>query len=148
MQIKFPTVMRRTWPLAMTGFFNSFTDSGFKVWAALLVWRSYPELFQNHIFLLGAAAICLLPSLLLPMITGFTADRLPGRITIVIISILKVPLLCCTELAIGTLGQGCSPVFWITVSLYSIFNAFYPPAFDGLLPAAFSERDSETAHRS
>ena len=141
MTVKNPSLSRRLVPLAMSGFFNSFTDSGFKVWAVLLILQKSPELLQNPVFLSGMAAVCLLPSLLLPWLTGFTADRLPGRCVIALTAMVKIILLCCADAALG----GMSVFFWVLAVLYSLLNAFFPPAFDGLLPETFAEKELSRA---
>ena len=62
-----PSLMRRTFPLALTGFFNAFNDSGFKLWAVLAVLGSRFDYFRDSAFLLSVAAVCILPPLLLPI---------------------------------------------------------------------------------
>ena len=138
---KTPSLSRRLFPLTMSAFFNSFTDSGFKVWAVLLILQNSPALLQEPSFLFGMAAVCLLPSLLLPGITGFAADRLPGRYIIALIAITKILLLCSAD----ALLQPDLLCFWLPVTCYSLLNAFFPPAFDGLLPQTFSEKELSRA---
>ncbi|MBR7121052.1 MAG: MFS transporter [Lentisphaeria bacterium] len=135
------TLSRRLVPLVMSGFFNSFTDSGFKVWAVLFILQNAPWLLQDAGFLLAGTAVCLLPSLLLPMVTGFAADRLPGRCIIALIAIGKVMLFGFTEAAL----HGSSWQFWSVAVLFSLVNAFFPPAFDALLPLSFSEKELSRA---
>ena len=74
-----PSLARRMFPLALTSFLSSFSSSGFKVWVVLSVLGSSFDYFRDSSFLLSMAAVCVLPSVFMPMFSGFIADRFPKR---------------------------------------------------------------------
>jgi len=141
-----PSISRRTAPLALTGFFNSFSDSGFKVWAVLAVLGSSFDYFRDSAFLLSIAAVCILPPLLLPVWSGFIADRLPKRYVVIAVKLLELPLLGFGAYTMSGLNSA-NDGYWIltAILLYSILGAFFTPAFEGLQPETFSEPELSKA---
>ncbi|MBR7103791.1 MAG: MFS transporter [Lentisphaeria bacterium] len=134
------SLMRRTLPLALTGFFNAFNDSGFKLWAVLAVLGSRFDYFRDSAFLLSVAAVCILPPLLLPLWSGYVADRLPKRYVVIAVQLLELPLMSFSILAVSRLGAVQDDIWILTaLLLHSILGAFYAPAFDCLLGETFSE---------
>ena len=123
-----PSLMRRTAPLALTGFFNSFNDSGLKVWAVLAVLGNSFDYFKDSAFLLSVAAACILPPLLLPLWSGYLADRLPKRYVVIGVRLLELPLMGLGMYVIAHphfAGYG----YWVltVVLLHSILCAFFAP---------------------
>lgn len=141
-----PSITRRTLPLVLNGFFSSFSDSGFKVWAVLAVLGSSFDYFRDSAFLLSIAAVCVLPPLFLPLFSGFVSDRLPKRYVIISVKMLEFPVLCTGIWAISRLSSGGNAYLILgTVMMYSVLNTFYAPAFDGSLPETFSEPELSRA---
>ena len=89
-----PSVMRRTLPLALTAFFSSFSSCGFKVWVVLAVLGSSFDYFRDSAFVLSVVGVCVLPSLFLPMVSGFLADRFPKRYVVIVAKLLELPVFC------------------------------------------------------
>lgn len=135
-----PSILRRTLPLVLTGFFSSFSNCGFKVWAVLAVSGSHFDYFKDSAFLLSVTAVCLLPPLLLPLWSGFLADRFPKRYVVIGAKLLELPLFAFGTYAVSTLNTTHNgSLILFAVLLYSIISAFYAPAFDGLQPESFRE---------
>lgn len=135
-----PSILRRTVPLVLTGFFSSFSNCGFKVWAVLAVAGSQFDYFKDSAFLLSVTAVCLLPPLLLPLWSGYCADRFPKRYVVISAKLLELPLFAFAASAVSSLNSTHNGI-WIlsAVLLHSIVAAFYAPAFDGLQPESFKE---------
>ena len=137
-----PSILRRTLPLALTAFFSSFNACAFRVWAVLAVLGSGFDYFRDSAFLLSVAAVCILPSLLLPALSGFIADRLPKRYIVIGVKLIELPLLLLLSETIhrtDAVYEGYGILF--VILLFSLIRAFYVPAFEGLFPETFSERE-------
>ena len=111
-----PSILRRTLPLVLTGFFSSFSNCGFKVWAVLAVSGSHFDYFKDSAFLLSVTAVCLLPPLLLPLWSGFLADRFPKRYVVIAANLLELPVFCFGAFALTLTHLG-------TAGGYLIFGA-------------------------
>ena len=130
---------RRTRALALTGFFSSFCECGFKVWAVLAVLGSSFDYFRDSAFLLSLTAVWILPPILLPSWSGFLADRLPKRYVIITVKLLDLPVLLLGGFAMSRLdGDYGGILILLVVLLQSVLNAFFIPAFYGLQPESFS----------
>ena len=135
-----PTLARRMFPLALTGFLSSFSSSGFKVWVVLSVLGSSFDYFRDSAFLLSVAAVCVLPPVFMPLFSGFIADRFPKRYVVIAANLIELPVFlfgAWTLSRLGTVSDGY--LVLSAVLLYSVLSAFSTPAFDGLLPEMFSE---------
>ncbi len=143
-----PSVMRRTLPLALTAFLSSFSSCGFKVWVVLAVLGSSFDYFRDSAFVLSVAGVCVLPSLFLPMVSGFLADRFPKRYVVIVANLLELPVFCfgAFSLSLTYLGESGGYLILGAVLLYSILAVFATPAFDGLLPETFSEPELSKAY--
>ena len=137
---------RRIFPLAFAGFFGAFCNSGFNIWAVLIVLSRMPEYLKKPFFLLTAAALYVLPVLLLPVFSGFVSDRLPKRYVVIAARMLEMLLLALPGYALHRGGSD-SCGYWLLgmILLLSVVRAFGNPALDGLLPETFTEPELSAA---
>ncbi len=128
--------IRRIIPLALTGFFAAFSRSGFKLWIIL----SLLECTLSTAFLGALAAVCVVPGLILPAVSGFIADRLPKRYVVILVMISGLLLTLAGSCAVNQMefpwGRR---VILLVLLLHSIFDALFVPALFGILPETFSE---------
>lgn len=130
----------------MTGFFGSFNFSGLCIWTLLVLRTSSPVCVKSSFFWIASALAAILPSLILPFLSGFVTDRLPKRYIVIAARLLDLPLLLLGAYSLNVLAAGGSWL-WILFTLLanSGKNAFAAIAYEGLLPETFAEPELSLA---
>jgi acyl-[acyl-carrier-protein]-phospholipid O-acyltransferase/long-chain-fatty-acid--[acyl-carrier-protein] ligase len=92
------------------------------------------------------AGVCVLPSVFMPMFSGFIADRFPKRYVVIAVNLLELPVFAFGAWTLSRLATVSDGYFVLSaVLLYSILAAFSTPSFDGILPETFSEPELSRA---
>ena len=137
---------RRLGPLAGTQFLGVFNDNAFKIVSVLVVAGQASSYSDDATFLSIMTVVYVLPFLIFPAIAGWFSDRFEKRFVMVGAKV--------AELLVMLLGMACLAFVdklghWPLVGvmfLMSTQSAFFSPAFNGLLPEAFSEREISKAN--
>ena len=134
------SVARRTLPLSINVFCESFFTFGLLIWAFLSLKSVGTVEFGTLSFLLEAFAYLVFPVLILTGFSGFLADRLPKRYIVITAKILQFPLLFAGAAAMENISAaGAAHVLHAVIFAVSLINAFNTPAREALLPETFAE---------
>jgi acyl-[acyl-carrier-protein]-phospholipid O-acyltransferase/long-chain-fatty-acid--[acyl-carrier-protein] ligase len=123
-----------------------FNDNAFKMVSVLVVAGQASSYSSDATFLSIMTVVYVLPFLIFPAIAGWFSDRFEKRFVMVGAKV--------AELLVMLLGMACLAFvekfgYWPLVGvmfLMSAQSAFFSPAFNGLLPEAFSEREISKAN--
>ena len=139
-------VSRRTLPLTVNGFCESFFTAGLLIWAFLALKSSGIVQFGTLPFLLAAFGCLVFPVLILTAFSGFLADRLPKRYIVIAAKILQFPLLFAGSEAMANISSPAAGyVVLAVIFAVSVINAFNTPAREAILPETFGEPELSRA---
>lgn len=138
--------LKRLTPLAATQFFGVFNDHAFKTTAVLAAIGASSDYGDDAAFLALITIVFVLPFITLSNPAGFLADRFPKRTVIIAAKFVELLVMCLGALALFEVSAwGVAPLI-VIMFLMASQSAFFSPAFNGILPELFPERELSKAN--
>ena len=138
--------MRRLAPMAGTQFFGVFNDNAFRMLSVMVVAGGVSSYSDDALFVSIMMVVYVLPFLIFPSIAGWLADRFEKRLVMVGAKIAELVVMLLGAVAFwGVSSWGPWPLAGV-MFLMSAQSAFFSPAYNGLLPEAFSSKEISRAN--
>lgn len=138
--------MRRISPLCTTQFLGVFNDNAFKMLATLAVVGGSGNYFKDSVFLMLLTFAYVIPFLALTSPAGALADHMPKRYIIMLSKVLEFFIMLGGAFVLAkTESWGVWPVLGV-MFLMTGQSAFFSPAFNGILPETFPEKELSRAN--
>lgn len=139
-------MMRKLWALALTKFLCNLNDNAFKTIAMLLAVQQVRDPGTQAALVSLAAMIFMMPFVLFPTVAGWLADRACKRRVLIACKVAELVFAALGAVCLAMTGQwGFAPVLSV-VFLLAAQASFLAPAFQGLLPEIFDERELSAAN--
>ncbi len=151
-------MFKRLWPLAITRFLTSFNDNAFKMVAMFVSlkmiavtgeaegWTDGQVVSTQGALLSFAAMVFMLPFVIFPTVSGWLADRYTKRKVLMATKIAEIVIMGLGMLSYILIGKwGFAPLL-VSVFLMAAQSTFLSPAFYGILPETFSEKEISNAN--
>ncbi len=125
--------------LASVSFFHQFCVAALKLLALLLITDGIIGNCNAVAELTALLASCILPPVLLPKLTGFTADHMPKRYVLISVGLAMLPI---AAMAVWAMTGSVPCGKWLVIAavlLATVLTAFFEPAFGALIPEIYGE---------
>jgi len=136
---------KRLGPLLGAQFLGAFNDNAFKM-LAILVGCAGLSYFEASLFIVAMQISYALPFLLLAGPAGRLSDRFPKRTVVIFGKLAEFAVMLVAALCLAKASSwGLAPLAF-SMLLLSAQATFFSPAFNGLLPETFEERELSKAN--
>ncbi len=136
----------RVRPLLCVQFLGVFNDNAFKMLAILAVIGSGVDPFRDAAFMFTITIFYVAPFVLLTAPAGKLSDRFQKRYVLILTKIWELGVMVLGAFCLGNAGAwGVAPLLAV-MFLMTSQTSFFSPAFNGILPETFSERELSKAN--
>lgn len=137
---------RRVRPLLCTQFLGVFNDNAFKMLAILAVIGSGADPFKDAAFMYTITIFYVVPFVLLTAPAGKLSDFFQKRYVLILTKMWELGVMLLGSFCLSNAGAwGMFPLLGV-MFLMTSQTSFFSPAFNGILPETFSERELSKAN--
>lgn len=137
---------KRILPLLTAQFLGVFNDNAFKMLAILAVVGPRSDYFMDAAFMFAMTISYVLPFILLTAPAGSLCDRMQKRYIIILSKMFELLVMILGAFCLGNAGKwGMLPLLGV-MFLMTAQTSFFSPAYQGILPETFPEREISRAN--
>jgi len=137
---------KRIFPLLTTQFLGVFNDNAFKMLAILAIVGPRSDYFRDAAFMFAMTVSYVLPFVLLTAPAGSLCDRFQKRYVIIFSKMFELLVMALGAFTLANAQEwGMLPLLGV-MFLMTTQTAFFSPAYQGILPETFPERELSRAN--
>lgn len=139
-------MFNRLWALCTTKFLSNFNDNAFKSVGILVAVNQIQEEGAQAAVIAFGSMVFMLPFVIFPTVAGWLCDRFPKRQVLIGSKVAELIIMALGMVSLVLIPQvGFAPLFAV-LFLMALQSTFLSPAFLGILPEVFDERQLPKAN--